>query len=504
MISLKNKIVIISSGILLVAVIVNSSIISVIYSNEHYNGMQTNAGMLAQNLSYQLEKLARLGLDLKSIEGFDKQCEDLVHKHNNISYAAVINSQGTPVFWYSEVPQKNYDIFSVMNPSDFSYIRKNANVVRTVQMAGSTYREIYFPVYDAAGNYIAAAGVGFSLRIILSQLKNLFLSSILISFGLCALSILLLILLLTKWVTNPINRLIQEIDDIRENKNYTKKIQTASLDELGKLAGTFNNLAAEIEGNRNSVIETKRLEKEMEIAKIIQEGILPKHCEIPGYETSIYMKPSPDTGGDYYDIIKDPNGNYWVNIGNVVGNGITAGIIMMMLQSSFYTAVNSFEKNKAAPHRIFEICNKIIYNNVKNRLLLNQFITACFFKCGHNGLIEYAGAQEHMIIYRSGTGKTEIIPTQGVWLGLLEDISDVVKTLRLHLNKNDILFLYTDGIIQMKDENDEEFTVEKLADIIQLNGTLPPVEIRDAIAELLSGYQANPGSDSTFLILRKA
>lgn len=504
MVTLKNKIVMISCGILLAAVIVNSSIISIIYSKEHYDVMQTNAGMLAQNLGFQLEKLARLGLDLKSIEGFNRQCEDLVHNYNSISYAVIINSQGTPVFWYSEVPEKNYDIFPVKNPSDFSYIRKNNKIVRTVNMAGSTYREVFFPVYDSAGNYVAAAGVGFPLRIILSQLKNLIISSLLFSLGLCALSVFLLVLLLTKWVTNPVNLLIQSIDDIRENKSYSKRIQSPTMDELGKLAETFNHLTAEIEENRNSVIEAKRLEKEIEIAKVIQEGILPKKCEIPGYDISLYMKPSPDTGGDYYDIIKDPGGDYWVNIGNVVGNGVTAGIIMMMLQSSFYTAVNSLEKSKAEPHRIFEICNKIIYNNVKNRLLLNQFITACFFKCRPDGIIEYAGAHEHMIIYRSQTFETEIIPTQGIWLGLLEDISDVITTLQLKLDKNDILFLYTDGIIQMRDEHDEEFSVEKLAEVIRKNGTLPPDKIRDIIADLISGYQENPGSDSTFLILRKS
>jgi serine phosphatase RsbU (regulator of sigma subunit) len=493
----------ISGGILLAATVITSSIISVLYSREHYNIMQANAGMLAQNLGYQLEKLAHLGLDLKSIDGFDRQCADIVQKYRNISYATIVDSQGIPVFWYSEVPEKNDDIFIVKSPSDFSYIRRNTVVSRTVQRAGSSYQEIFYPVYDSAGNYVAAAGVGFPLRIVLSELKDLFLISILISFGFCALSIVILIFLLSRWVTNPFMKFIKAIEDIRENRTYSNKIPSPRMIELRKLAETFNNLTAEIESGRNAVIETKRLEKEMEIAKVIQDGILPKICEIPGYDISVFMKPSQDTGGDYYDLIRDPGGGYWVNIGNVVGNGVTAGIIMMMLQSSFSTAVNSFENGAAEPHRIFEICNKVIYNNVKNRLLLNLFITACFFRCRSDGQIEYAGAHEHMIIFRNATGETEIIPTQGIWLGLLEDIKGVVSTQKLHLEKNDVLFLYTDGIIQMKDDRDEELSVEKLAEIIRNIGTLPSGGIRRAMEDILSGYRNNPGSDSTFLILKK-
>src|SRR5690606_37302721 len=73
---------------------------------------------------------------------------------------------------------------------------------------------------------------------------------------------------------------------------------------------------------------------EMELARDIQLSLLPKKLDIYGYEIAASTQPAQEVGGDYYEVIETASGTRYVAIGDVAGHGLSAGLIMMMAQTS--------------------------------------------------------------------------------------------------------------------------------------------------------------------------
>ncbi len=504
--NIRTKIISITIVILFLGIFFCSAILNYIFTREHFNVLQTNSLILAHNLKFQLERLLQLGLNIDTIEGFDRQCKDLVTKYENISYAYVVNPKGKILFHYHKNQLSHKKVFEdpyINHPEILKNIDVMSQISRTTKIDGDLFSEVFIPVYDMSDSYIGAIGIGFPYKLIINKIKKLAVVSFLISIISLAIALFLLIFIISHSVTNPLKNLLYVIEEIRVKNILNKQVEITSNDEIGKLGLAFNNMIKELDENRKGLIEKNRIEKEMEIAKIIQTSILPKNYEIPGFKVSAFMKTAEEVGGDYYDIIKSSDDEYWVSIGDVTGHGVTAGLIMMMLQAVFSSSVNIDSDFKNSPDKVYNICNKIIYENLKNRMLLNQFITACFLKFTKNGLIEYSGAHEHILVFRSINNQVEIIETDGLWLGMLPDISTITKTNTIKLKQNDILMLYTDGLTQIKNSKNEQYTLERLAIFLKNNSNLDPEKITEKLNKEIEQFKSEQLDDISFVILKK-
>jgi sigma-B regulation protein RsbU (phosphoserine phosphatase) len=146
---------------------------------------------------------------------------------------------------------------------------------------------------------------------------------------------------------------------------------------------------------------------------------------------------------------------------------------------------------------------------------VNRFIAqdneACMFVTTFYGILdieskefEYAnGGHNSPIIYRHKNGKVEILPrTGGTALGIIEDLK--FRVAREELQKGDILFLYTDGIIEAPDKDNQEFGMERLSEILIKNHTLHPEELGKLVADEVHAHaQGLPKFDDlTFLTMK--
>ena len=247
--------------------------------------------------------------------------------------------------------------------------------------------------------------------------------------------------------------------------------------------------------------EKQRLENEMKVAQRIQTSILPKKYSIPGHKVVGFMRPAEEVGGDYYDILNDPSGKFWLNIGDVTGHGVTAGLIMLMLQTSTSTTINTIKD--VTPKTLVAKNNTVIFQNIRNRLLLDQYITTCFCCGNENGEYSYAGAHEDILIYRSNEKKVESIGTGGMWVGLVDDIEELTEEGSFKLNKNDILLLYTDGVIEIRNLKQEQYDCERLKNILLENCEKEPEEISDILIKDLDNFKEKQEDDITFIIAKK-
>lgn len=252
----------------------------------------------------------------------------------------------------------------------------------------------------------------------------------------------------------------------------------------------------EMEAINSQLIETKdQLWGEMQLAKKIQTVLLPHNPAIQGFEISAYMVPANEVGGDYYDIINVANKD-WIVIGDVSGHGVPAGLVMMMVQTAIHVTIE--QNPNLNPSELLTIINKTIYNNIKN-LNDDKYMTITVLAYHNQEKFYFSGLHQDILIYRKKNNIIDIIETNGMWIGIIDNINGMVTDDHFYIEKDDIILLYTDGIIEST-KNDKMYS-SQLKYILHENSNCTCEEIKRKILDSLQGY--NIFDDITFMILRK-
>ena len=119
--------------------------------------------------------------------------------------------------------------------------------------------------------------------------------------------------------------------------------------------------------NKQLKAENLRMETELDVARQLQQMLLPREEElqkIEGLDIAGFMKPADEIGGDYYDVLQH-NGHVKIGIGDVTGHGLESGIVMLMTQMGVRTLLTS---NETDPTRFFTVLNRTIYGLFRNLL----------------------------------------------------------------------------------------------------------------------------------------
>ncbi|MDM8523618.1 two-component regulator propeller domain-containing protein [Desulfococcaceae bacterium HSG8] len=237
---------------------------------------------------------------------------------------------------------------------------------------------------------------------------------------------------------------------------------------------------------------------EMELAKRIQTVLLPKSPEISGYEIAVSMEPSEEVGGDYYDIISV--GEYdWIVIGDVSGHGVTAGLVMMMVQTAIHTVL--LNNPGVASSKLLAIINRTLYQNIK-KMHEYKHMTIVVLAGMTNGEWTFSGLHEDILIWRVETGKVEEIETNGMWIGMEPDISDMLVTETLSLHPGDCMVLFTDGITEARGEDGSLFGIRPLVEIVERSGHLSVSELHADVITALEPYKKS--DDVTLVVIKRS
>ncbi len=203
--------------------------------------------------------------------------------------------------------------------------------------------------------------------------------------------------------------------------------------------------------------KTGRLRKEADIARTIQNQLLPK--QIPQRKhltTSVFFKPAKEVGGDYYDFIEHPDNSLGIIIGDVSGKGVPAGMLMAIAKAVLHIVVRGTHEVKEIMCRFA----KEMYGNIRSM----QFITCNYLRWDDESrTLSFAGAgHEHILWFHAQNGTVERIKTGGVAVGFMEDVEGHTSTTSLQLEPGDSIALYTDGITELRNEKDEMFSLSRL------------------------------------------
>ncbi|TVU55037.1 MAG: GAF domain-containing protein [Arthrospira sp. PLM2.Bin9] len=233
--------------------------------------------------------------------------------------------------------------------------------------------------------------------------------------------------------------------------------------------------------NQRLKIENSRLNAELDITRQLQEIIVPTPAEIQAItqlDIATYMKPAAEVGGDYYDILQH-QGRVKIGIGDVTGHGLESGILMMMVQTAVRTLLNH---NETDIMKFLKAINSTIYDNVE-RMNCDKNLTLMLLDyC--QGFLEISGQHEQAILLRSGDDpQVEIIDTidLGFPIGLEPDISQFIHKVKIKLNSQDVLILFTDGITEAENSYGEHYGIDRLCEVALCNHQQTSEEIKNAI-----------------------
>ncbi|WP_096199942.1 PP2C family protein-serine/threonine phosphatase [Bacillus sp. FJAT-45350] len=201
----------------------------------------------------------------------------------------------------------------------------------------------------------------------------------------------------------------------------------------------------------------KTLQREINLAKNIQSKLL--NGNTPTLEKGEVIGsslPARLIGGDYYDFYPLVNGKIRIVIGDVMGKGIPAAMLMILTRGAFRTAAESM----SSPGDTLTAMNQALYRDLRT---LKSFVTLfCADWDPETELLTYANAGHNMPLYINGKDRTvTLLPkAKGVMVGGLPN--QVYKEETIKLGNNDTVFFYTDGIVEAQNQEGQQYQLERL------------------------------------------
>lgn len=266
-------------------------------------------------------------------------------------------------------------------------------------------------------------------------------------------------------------------------------------------------LAAEVFQQSESAWTARRhaqahaaIERELETARQIQRGLVPKKHDFPGFDVAIAFEPCKWVGGDYVDVVPMPDGRMLFAVADVCGKGLQAALVT----SSVHTMVRATTDGGRSLPELMERVNK----HLCEWLPAHSFVTMVAIAVDPvTGETECVNAGHPPPIAVSGSGvlrflQSAINPALGVALTTMESE-------RGTLAPGDVLLLYTDGLTELRNMSKEMLGQERLGDgflrICVTEGARGVSAISSGVRLLLEAFRGDqlPEDDRAFLVVRR-
>jgi sigma-B regulation protein RsbU (phosphoserine phosphatase) len=277
---------------------------------------------------------------------------------------------------------------------------------------------------------------------------------------------------------------------------FNKKELTTENIEYAFFVSKFSIKAVENALLINRLIESKRVEHEMKIAREIQLSLLPQSLpELKNFEISIIYQPINEVGGDYYDILKRRKGLLPILIADVEGKGLSAALLAASSQAILHSLneLYLFE-----PSKFFAKANSMIYDFTKG----NRFITIFWVLLNdEDRSLTYvnAGHVPPIIISKN---RTRYLTKGGFLTGFVENATYENETVKLA--KGDIIISFTDGVTEVENPQGEDFGEDAVIQLVKKVSHLPADKIGKQLLKKVTEFSQKKKfrDDFTLIILK--
>lgn len=270
-------------------------------------------------------------------------------------------------------------------------------------------------------------------------------------------------------------------------------------EDLRLLTSLANTAAIKIQNQRlqEAAAAKQQIEREMALAWDVQRRLFPEvPPDLPATDLFGRTLPSRTVSGDYYDFFVRGDGTVDVVVADVCGKGMAASILAASVQSAF----QAWAAEHFPPDRLCARLNDLVYRRTSPEKFVT-FIAALYDP--ETGAVVYSNAGHNPgVVLRAGGGH-ELLPAQGPPLGLFPGMG--YGSGALTLAPGDLLLLYTDGVTEAANPEDEEFGLERLVALAASGSASPLGAIEQAIREGLVAFAAGVPfhDDRTVVLLRR-
>lgn len=345
---------------------------------------------------------------------------------------------------------------------------------------------------------VATVVIGISDIIIREETANLLKAIIPISIMFLIISIAGSVVL-TSVIIKPIKKLSEGASLIGQG-DLDHRIDIKSSDELGRLAKEFNEMTQMIKEVKDREIETRLMNEQMEMAKDIQEGLNPmEFYNKDGIEIKGFTRAAKGVGGDYFDYIDIDNYRVGALVSDVSGKGVPASLVMVMIRTVFTTYMTREDIDCAS-------VVKAINDSLSTDFAIDKFASLFFiiYDRRTEELVFSNAGQGPLICYRASLGGCTFAKLDGVPIGIMDDV-DYAQA-KVKLNKGDIVFMFTDGLTEMRNAEKEEYGLQRAIDLLINHHDDSAEDFMNILVEDIDKFRGDvpPHDDMTMLVFKRS
>ncbi|MBU1017942.1 SpoIIE family protein phosphatase [Patescibacteria group bacterium] len=300
-------------------------------------------------------------------------------------------------------------------------------------------------------------------------------------------------------ITSPIKILSQGAAQIGSG-DLTTRITVKSKSEIGRLADTFNQMAQNLEKSTQDLVEKEKMTRELELAGQIQKELLPTILpDIQNLDIAASLVSAEEVGGDCYDFLMLPDGNMIFYIGDVTGHGVPAGLVSAVNNA----LVPAFMDHYQTTQELIVHLNRLLKMKTRPNVFMTMVMAHWYIAEGKLGFTQ--AGHDPILHYKSADKSITELSTGGMALGMIDDISKVVKTDEVVLETGDVAVLYTDGIPEAWKTDTENYGMDRFKESVVRNSVLSTTQaIHDAIIKDVREFMGDfPQADDITLIVVK-
>jgi GAF domain-containing protein len=270
---------------------------------------------------------------------------------------------------------------------------------------------------------------------------------------------------------------------------------------LDIITGIADQAAVAVQNDRlqREMAERARLEQELDLAREIQESLMPARLPAPpGWELAGICQPARQVGGDFFDVFELPGGKLGLVIGDVADKGMPAALFMALTRA----LVRAVALEVSSPTAVLSRVNELMVPDAQR----GMFVTAIFaiLSPQEDALALASAGHNRPILWHAHSGHTEWLSKGGLALGVLPDVQLVEH--RVTMKSGDYLVFYTDGVTEAYAEERDEFfgqarLVEALRGSLATSARALVEEIEETVVAFEDG--SPPFDDLTLLVVHR-
>ena len=282
-----------------------------------------------------------------------------------------------------------------------------------------------------------------------------------------------------------------------------RKIDRQAIRDLRQKNALLQQAYLDLQAAQAVLVEKKRLEREMELAAEMQRNLLPSALpRYPDFRFTSYLSPARHVGGDLYDVRPIDDDHVGLLIADVADKGMHAALLMAVTRTLFFQEAS----RSLSPREVIYAVHQglLTVGSGDEGYGMDAFVTA-FYGVLHrpSGHLTYVrAAQDRPLLLRPGAA-TLSLPGDGRFLGMLDELTLTEQSLTLR--GGDWLLLYSDGVIDTVNEDDERYGLERLQSVFMLAHEEAPHDLLGYLTRDINRWRGSaPAFDDVTMLLVEA